>query len=199
MLRPRFILMRHGETSWDSPNPKLNRINGWSSEGLDPKGQTQVTSQLATLKQAGVTGILSSDLGRAHETASIVSQAIDIPVVGEFGLRCWFLGMYAGQLEPVVKPFVDFFVKHPDTPVPYGESFNTFVNRLFYTLDKVEDFSIRHPDKCLLIVTHGSCIEYLIDRLKGIWPGEKVLSGFPPAGLYDMMFDGSRWVGKDHK
>lgn len=191
--------MRHGQTSWDSVNPKLNRINGWSSEGLDSRGQAQVEAQLPTLKQAGITGILASDLQRAKETAGIVSQVVDTPVVGEHGLRCWFLGMYAGQLEPVVKPLVDYFVKHPEVEVPYGESFNSFVSRLFYTLDKVEDFSIRHPEKCLLVVTHGSCIEYLIDRLAGIWPGEKVLSGFPPAGLYDMMFDGSRWIGKEHK
>jgi broad specificity phosphatase PhoE len=107
--------------------------------------------------------------------------------------------MYAGQLEEVVKPLVEFFVKHPNTQVPYGESFTTYISRLFYTISKVEDYSIRHPEKCLLVVTHGSCIEYCINRLEGIPPGTKQLSGFPPAGLYDMMFNGTRWVGKEHK
>lgn len=199
MLPPRFILQRHGETSWDSTNPVKNRINGWSSEGLDSGGVSQVTAQLPTLKDAGITGILHSDLARARETATLDQEALDVPAVDEYGLRCWFLGMYAGQLEPVVKPLVQFFVDHPDTPVPHGESFHTYIGRLYQTVEKVERYAIRHPDKCLLLVTHGSCIEYLIHRLEGVTPGQKQLSGFPPAGLYDVFYLAGKWQGRMHK
>jgi broad specificity phosphatase PhoE len=188
--------MRHGQTSWDSLDPKLNRINGWSSEGLDPEGKQQVQAQLPPLKEAGITGILSSDLWRAEETANLVGEALDQNVVLEYGLRCWFLGMYAGQKELVAAPLVKFFEQHPDEPVPFGESFSTYSSRVLYTLGKVEDYALRHPEKCLLVVTHGSCIEMYANHLKGLAPGQKQLGGFPPAGLYDVMFSRGRWFGK---
>lgn len=194
MLNPRYVLLRHGETSWDSLKPSQNRINGWSSEGLDAEGVSQVEEALPTLREAGITHILSSDLERAEETAKIVGEDLQVPVASEYGLRCWFLGMYAGQLESVVKPLVDFFVAHPDTTVPHGESFNSWMGRLDYTNIKIKSFALRHPESCLLVVTHGSCIEHIISEATGKSGGP--LASFPPAGVFNLMFNGHSWLGE---
>jgi len=199
MLPARFVLMRHGDTSWDSSDPKLNRINGWSSEGLDSRGQAQVAASIPTLAEAGLTGILTSDLERAEETARLVGEALGLQAVSEYGLRCWFVGMYAGQREVVVDPLIQFFINHPLEPIPCGESWQTATNRFMHTLGVVEDYALRHPDKCLLVVTHGSPIQMYRDSLLGYEPGSRELSGFPPAGLLNVMYLNGTWHAKETK
>ncbi len=59
-----IYLMRHGADPVD-------RYGGWSEYGLTEVGRSQVNSAKHKLLGKGITGIYSSDLNRAKETAEI--------------------------------------------------------------------------------------------------------------------------------
>ena len=69
-----IVLMRHGA---DSPD----RYGGWSPYGLTEEGREQVRKARASLLDKGIEEIYSSDLPRARETAEIVAEALELPIV----------------------------------------------------------------------------------------------------------------------
>lgn len=74
---------------------------GWSSHGLVPEGVEQA-KQLANYfgekkEEYGITGIVSSDLPRAKETADILASELDLPVVTDERLREADNGSLAGM------------------------------------------------------------------------------------------------------
>src|SRR5262249_23927255 len=65
--------------------------------GLNEQGRAQAARLAARLKATSLTAIVASDLERAVETASIVSQACGIPVELESGLREIDVGAWTGK------------------------------------------------------------------------------------------------------
>lgn len=63
--------MRHGADPVD-------RYGGWSEYGLTEVGRSQVNSAKHKLLGKGITGIYSSDLNRAKETAEIVADVLSM-------------------------------------------------------------------------------------------------------------------------
>lgn len=68
-----IYLMRHGADPVD-------RYGGWSEYGLTEVGRSQVNSAKHKLLGKGITGIYSSDLNRAKETAEIVADVLSLKI-----------------------------------------------------------------------------------------------------------------------
>jgi broad specificity phosphatase PhoE len=76
MPRRLFLLTRHGETDWNVEG----RWQGHTDVPLNENGRAQARSIAEALRAEGLSGLVSSDLSRARETAEIVGAALGLAV-----------------------------------------------------------------------------------------------------------------------
>jgi broad specificity phosphatase PhoE len=69
MAANRIVLWRHGQTDWNV----VNRFQGHSDIALNDVGEFQAKHAAQILAGMNPTGIISSDLGRARNTAQALS------------------------------------------------------------------------------------------------------------------------------
>jgi broad specificity phosphatase PhoE len=75
--KKKFYFIRHGETDFN----KEKRYTGLFDISLNKKGIEQVKQSLFLLDDKNISIIYSSPLKRALQTAGIISQYLDIPIV----------------------------------------------------------------------------------------------------------------------
>ncbi len=148
------VIIRHGDTHYTEDD----KAHGWSQEGLTDKGAQEVW-KYADLKDKPDM-LVTSDLPRTQETASIVSEKTGIPIVEQHqGLRTWDIGSLQGKPCKEADEQLKGYVNNPDKPVPGGESFNEFKSRV---LGSVHDVMSRFPDQKVGLVTHSK-VQKLLD------------------------------------
>ena len=121
-----IVLMRHGA---DSPD----RYGGWSPYGLTEEGREQVRKARASLLDKGIEEIYSSDLPRARETAEIVAEALELPIVFLPRFRESNNGELAGMLRSEARekyPGLDWSALDWSQRWPGGESPELFYHRI---------------------------------------------------------------------
>src|SRR6266540_7153822 len=148
-----FLLIRHGETAWN----REGRIQGQRDSALTARGIAQARAAAARVAAERPDVLYSSDLGRAGETARHVSEATDLAVRLEPGLRERRYGIFEGKTWPEIKrDHPDDFARHaardPDHLVPGGESPNQFRVRVLGTLDRI---AREAAAKRIAVVAHG--------------------------------------------
>ena len=93
-MRP-ILMLRHGETDWNAQN----RWQGWLDIPLNATGRTQALARAAALRGEAdaFVAVASSDLQRAHESASILANELGIAThVVDRGFRERFGGDWQG-------------------------------------------------------------------------------------------------------
>ncbi len=167
----KMLIVRHGSTHLNSND----HIRGWMDVPLSEEGKQDALDIGKRLKFNPPDCIFTSDLSRASDTAQAISDATGAPIVEVTkGLRPWDLGEFTGQYAPDVHPHIlDYACYKPDEPIPGGESFNSFKNRL---LDKIDEITKNYGDKNVAIVTH-----HRDERLLEGW----MLTGQPKDRLID--------------
>lgn len=182
-------LVRHGSTDMNNESrASEDRIRAWLNVPLNDRGRQEAAQAADDLMSYQIGVIVCSDLERAHETAQIMGQRLHVKVYPTGLLRPWNLGHFAGQPTSEVLPQLVRYAESPDTPVPRGESFNSFRERSFRGLK----FAIQTAQELeLAIVAH-----YRNERLFRAWddcgqrPDLKVRvldflkKGEPPGGIW---------------
>ena len=182
--------MRHGLTAEDLPGQE--KVTGWREIPLNAQGRVNAAVAARYLKSKGITSITASDTKRASQTAHIVSDYLDVPVVESERLRSWNMGSLQGMDASVAKPFLTFFEKNPSVKVPEGESFQQFYNRFRTAWNTILAYERRFPNAVPLIVTHSQGLDMLNWFIKDIEPG-RVLQfgeGIKPGGVLEVTVDG---------
>lgn len=175
---PKLYVLRHGDTDLNDEK----RIRGWSNVPLNEKGRSQAQALAAHLANQPdpPTRLVTSDLGRAQETAAAVTGALGIPPAQPTaGLRPWNVGQMTGMTHDQALPLMEEFVKNPDLPTPGGESFNDFKTRFLSTLATI--LSQTGPQDRVGIVTHNR--------------GERVLAAYLAGEKDPNHIDSSQMVG----
>ncbi|MGD9209859.1 MAG: histidine phosphatase family protein [Desulfobacteraceae bacterium] len=95
----RFALLRHAQTHWNA----AKRIQGHLNSDLTDQGEKQVHLYVKKIKSLGFTAILSSDLGRALQTAKIINTYLNLPLVKDARLREQDWGRWAGKTLAAIK------------------------------------------------------------------------------------------------
>lgn len=128
----KIIIIRHGSTRLNKTSG--DRIRGWQDVPLDDRGIIEAHKAAKALKGLPVDFLVSSDLQRAYVTAMLISRDTSIPFKGKFmEFRPWNLGKFQSMESEAVATQIQAYVeKQPNTPVPGGESFLTFEQRLFH-------------------------------------------------------------------
>lgn len=97
----RVYLIRHGETDWNDQGI----LQGASSIPLNKTGREQATLLKEKLADVSYSAIISSDLMRAFETAVIVREGKEIPIIRCAELQETKLGRWEGRKVSDLKEY----------------------------------------------------------------------------------------------
>jgi len=126
-------VFEHGEDDATAED----RENGVNPTDLTNKGIKYAEGIGKEALKRGKKAVVASDIQRAKETASVIGQTANLPVYTNPLLRTWDIGEYDGAPQGSFKE--KDWVKHPETAVPGGESFDDFKQRMVKAFQFVEN------------------------------------------------------------
>jgi 2,3-bisphosphoglycerate-dependent phosphoglycerate mutase len=144
----RLLLVRHGATDWSD----AGRLTGWKDIPLNERGREQARHLREQLVGVPLTGIWSSDLDRAMETAKLAAGS---PQTAE-GLREIDLGDLEGATwDEIDEATRAALVAFDDFSAPGGESVTELRRRVTRVIEEL-------PPGTHLVITHGGVIRLLL-------------------------------------
>jgi len=154
-----LIAIRHGETEWNSQG----RFQGHLNSVLNAAGLAQAEALGEYLARERFDLLLSSDLGRALQTASAVAMRTGHEIVVEPRLRERRMGVFQGLTPDEVQArypdeYARFRSHDPDYVIPEGESVRQLFERSVACFTAL---ATRHAGLTLAAVTHGGVLAML--------------------------------------
>lgn len=119
---------------------------------MNDAGRAQARVLARELRGTRLDAVYASDLQRAFETAVIVAEPHEIPVLADPGLREIDVGSWSGLTRSELEQ------RFPHGDRPDGESREEHAERV---LAAVERIARKHPSAQILIVTHGGTMRAL--------------------------------------
>ncbi|MCK5900782.1 histidine phosphatase family protein [bacterium] len=166
MKETQIILIRHGETEWNSQQ----RMQGHSNSDLSSVGQAQIQALGQWMKNVPFDHIYSSDSLRAKQTAEAITQFSGHELKIDLRLREKNLGVFEGLTSEEARE------RHPEVfrlfktagskyVIDEGESTQQLQDR---ALEIVDEIRIKHPEERVLLVTHGGFIRVVMKHSLGL-------------------------------
>ena len=166
MKETEIILIRHGETEWNSQK----RMQGHSNSDLSSVGQAQIQALGQWMKNGPFDLIYSSDSLRAKQTAEAITQFSGHELQFDQRLREKNLGVFEGLTSEEARK------RHPEVfrlfktagskyVIDEGESTQQLQDR---ALEIVNEIRIKHPEERVLLVTHGGFIRVVMKHSLGL-------------------------------
>ena len=166
MKETEIILIRHGETEWNSQQ----RMQGHSNSELSSVGKTQIQALGQWMKNVPFDLIYSSDSLRAKQTAEAITQFSGHELKIDLRLREKNLGVFEGLTSEEARE------RHPEVfrlfktagskyVIDEGESTQQLQDR---ALEIVDEIRIKHPEEHVLLVTHGGFIRVVMKHSLGL-------------------------------
>ncbi|TDQ40805.1 histidine phosphatase family protein [Aureibacillus halotolerans] len=146
-----ICLVRHGETDWNA----AGRIQGSTDIPLNQTGIEQARKCREFLKNASWDVLITSPLLRAKETATIVNEALQLPLVEMAAFKERSFGDAEGMTAEERKS------AYPDKNYPNQEPYDSLRNRV---VRGIEDIYAQHVDKSVLLVAHGAVISAILSQ-----------------------------------
>jgi len=160
-----ILLIRHGETAWNAER----RLQGHLDIALNAEGERQAAALGAALAAEPLDLVVSSDLGRARQTAAAIVAArgqggsLDLQLDPQLRERCY--GGFEGLLYSEIAArfpleFAAWQARNVDAVLPpgqhRGETFRGFFDRVTTT---ILGHAARYPGRTLALVAHGGVLE----------------------------------------
>lgn len=160
------VFIRHGETEWNLQN----RTQGHLDSPLTERGIAQAREAAEKLKDHKFDVIVASHLGRAHETAKIIAEQLDISeIITDSALLERNLGILQGNIADESKIKFHYLFKDGtlihDAKIPNGESLEDFLARASKAIENLKELS---RTKNVLVVTHDGMLNAITSHIKGI-------------------------------
>jgi broad specificity phosphatase PhoE len=184
-------ITRHGITDWNASG----RIQGHLDPPLNAVGRYQAQLVSQRLAQLDATGLYSSDLQRAYETARIIGQATGLQVVQKPGLREMHFGRWQGLTSPQIRDLdpAGYAARRADpydVPPPGGETWRRFFDRAVQALEEILA-STAAPR--VIVVTHSGVCTALGLRALGLGCTGKRTFGNNNCSLHTIAIAGTEW------
>ncbi|GAA4551183.1 histidine phosphatase family protein [Amycolatopsis samaneae] len=169
----RLVLWRHGETDYNA----AGRMQGHLDSALTPVGWNQARFAVPGLARFSPELVIASDLRRATDTATVLTEAIGVPLRIDKRLRETHLGEWQGLTgEEVDRAYPgerDRWRGDATWAPPGGESRVEVAERAFEVVADLCQPNSGASDTVLL-ATHGGLILALTAKLVGLpvgtWP-----------------------------
>jgi probable phosphoglycerate mutase len=163
----RFVFMvRHGETDWNVEG----RWQGHTDVPLNDNGRAQARTVAEALRSVGLSGLVSSDLSRARETAEIIGAALGLELAYvDPGLRERMFGVFEGltrtdceRLHPAAwRAWVE-----EQRPAEGVELPAAVTARVTAAIGRAATIT---PDGApVLLVTHGGALRSVVRQTNGV-------------------------------
>ncbi len=162
-----IVLVRHGATDWNLQG----RCQGATDRELHVVGIRQAEEIAALLAHESIHAVYSSGLKRARQTASLISQPHNLPVIVEEDIRELDHGALEGLTFNEIKArYPDFLQRWRTEPaeiqIPGGERLADVADRAWNGLNRIVE---RHPSaEKLVIVSHNFPILGILCKVTGI-------------------------------
>lgn len=155
-----LFLFRHGETDWN----RDGRLQGHTDTPLNATGFAQAQALSESLRPHRLDVIVSSDLWRARQTAQIVAEALQVPLIIEAGLRETNVGAAEGLLWAEAKTrfgegLTERWYSDGDVAFPGGETGIATCRRGLAALRR---FTAAYPYQRIGVSTHGAMVRQLM-------------------------------------
>ncbi len=185
MPRRLVFLTRHGETDWNLEG----RWQGHTDIPLNERGRAQALGVAEALRDAGLAGVVSSDLSRARETAQIVSGSLGITIAYlDPDLRERTFGVFEGltrvECERLHAEAWRAWVEE-QRPAPGVERPEAVATRVLAAIDRAAN-RVARDGAPVLLVTHGGALRAAVRAATGAMPGP-IANG----AIWRMAWDGS--------
>ncbi|SFD43518.1 histidine phosphatase family protein [Clostridium uliginosum] len=170
-----IFLTRHGETVWNTEK----RLQGSKDSPLTDNGILQAKKLRDRLKNEKIDIIYASPIKRALDTANIIAEPNNIPIVTCNELKEVHFGEFEGKvIGELSKPgeanfLMEMFKGNQEVKGPNGETLLDVQKRAFRILDNILE---KEESKTILIVAHGMTLKVLMSYfedfesdLKGVY------------------------------
>jgi len=159
LSRTTILAIRHGETVWNVEE----RFQGHEDSPLTETGRQQVAALGRRLKGMAFEALISSDLGRARETAAIIAGHTGHAVTTDPRLRERHYGVLEGLSVPEITAahaavLEQFNADDPDYVIPGGESHRVHYER---NVAWMEEMLADRSGATIAIVVHGGVLDSL--------------------------------------
>ena len=150
------------------------QLQGWQDIPLNEFGRNQAGLLASRLREDArgtpFDAIYSSDLQRAHATATPVSEQLDLRVRVEPGIRERGFGVLEGlDLERIdalaPEAAAAWRSRDPLRALDGGETLGQFQSRVISTVD---DVASRHDGERILMFTHGGVLDIIWRHASGV-------------------------------
>jgi len=188
----RVIAVRHGQTEWNVQA----RIQGQGDSELTAEGVGQARSLAERLAKEPFDVLVSSDLGRAAQTARVIGARCSKPVVLDARLRERHFGAGEGMTyEEVDRAYPGAFARirnvDPDFVIPGGESRRQFHERVRGAFDALAQ---AHEGRTIVVVTHGGVLATFFRHVHGIALDVAHPISITNAAYNVLRHEGERWT-----
>ena len=191
MQNTELIMIRHGETKWNSEK----RMQGHLNSNLSIIGQAQIKALGSWMKKINFGHIYSSDSLRAKQTAEAIIKYSGHEILFDKRLREKNLGVFEGLTSEEAKK------KHPEIfrlfktagseyVITNGESTQQLLER---ALEFLEEIRQNHPNERVILVTHGGVVRVLIKHFLGISLDSATRFLIKNTGLFRLVWE-EQWM-----
>lgn len=161
-----FIVIRHGETDWNAHQ----RVQGHGDSPLTVRGRSNVQALARRLEHIAFDRLMSSDLGRAVETARIIAERTGHGLETDQRLRERHYGILEGLTVPEIQSshpeaFQRLMAGDPDYTVTGGESHRHHFER---NIAFFKGIIHENPGVTLAVVAHGGVLDNLFRFVVGL-------------------------------
>ena len=161
----RLIMLRHGQTEYNA----TRRMQGHLNTKLSPVGFEQAAAAAEFLTHKNIVKIVSSDLDRAFDTATVIGQRLNLPVEKDERLRETHLGLWQARSHEEVDqlyPGMRALWRHDATwAPPGGESRVEVARRARPVVTELMKSLTDWDSATVLLVAHGGIISALTSNL----------------------------------
>jgi probable phosphoglycerate mutase len=179
-------LIRHGETDWN----KQGLYQGQSDIPLNEAGLEQARQVAQYLAEARVdfSGLYSSPLARARQTAEESARCLGLPILSEPRLREIHQGEWQGKnYAAIVAQYSGLMAQSQADPLntraPGGESVAEVAERMAAAADEI---AREHPGERVLVFSHGFALAVLVCLARSI-PLAEVYEHIPGNGAAEVI------------
>lgn len=142
-----ILVIRHGKTDWNA----LNKMQGKADITLNEVGKNQAQITALKLKDEQIDIIISSPLKRALQTAEIINENKNVPLIIDNRISERDFGEFEGK-ETSSFDNDKFWSYKVNKKYEKAENIKDFFDRVYNFLDEIKKV---YKDKRVLVVTHG--------------------------------------------
>lgn len=161
-----LYVVRHGRTDWNDQE----KVQGIADIPLNSTGIEQAKKTKILLQNENIDLIISSPLTRTRQTAEIINQDRNTPIIYDIGIIERDLGEFEGFQKGTYN-FEEFWSYSKNVKYKEAENVQEFYKRVFLFLDGVKE---KYIDKNVLLVIHGGVSVAVNAYFEGMPPENEI-------------------------